>query len=144
MNLLTHIKREREQQRKKQTIRQDIFNHVNGLVRQCGLQENFLDLLDKVEDYLSAKNIRLTRIRVKDPVERPLFSLATKDEYFITMSIIKKVDNPYLKFAHSPQEILLCKPLYLLNPSMDSEKLIRYHFETLYLHERTKIKNTET
>jgi hypothetical protein len=77
---------------------------------------------------------------VKAPLDSPLFSLALKDEYSLTMSIINNVDNPYLKFAHSPEEIIWCKPLYRLNPSMDSEKLMRYHFRTLYLHERAKVK----
>ena len=78
---------------------------------------------------------------MKAPLDCPLFSLASKDEYLLTMSIISKVDNPYLKFSHSPEEIIWCEPLYRLNPSIGSEKLVRYHFETLYLHERAKVKN---
>ena len=141
MNLLTHVKRKRKQQRKKQPIRRDVFNQISGIVRQYSLKKNFLDALDEVEDYLSTKNLKFARIRLKVPVESPLFSLVTKDEYLLTMSIISKVDNPYLKFAHSPEEILLCKPLYRLNSALGPEKLMRYHFETLYLHERAKVKN---
>ena len=76
-------------------------------------------------------------------MESSLFALATKDEYAITMSIIDKVDNAYLKFANSPEEILLCGPLYRLNPSLTNQKLMRYHFETLLLHERAKAFNSE-
>ncbi len=138
MNLLTHIKRERKQQRKKQPIRRDVFNQISDLVRWYGLKENFLDILDKVEDYLSKEDLQYTRVRLKAPMESPLFSLATKDEYALIMSIIDKVNNSYLKFAHSPEEILLCGPLYRLNPTLGPEKLMRYHFETLFLHERAK------
>lgn len=77
-------------------------------------------------------------------MEWPLFSLATEKEYALTMSIISKVDNSYLKFAQSPGEILLCGPLYRLNPSLSPEKLRRYHFETLLLHERAKTENKES
>ena len=76
-------------------------------------------------------------------MESALFALATKDEYALTMSIIGKVDNAYLKFANSPGEILLCGPLYRLNPSLPNQKLMRYHFETLLLHEYAKTTNNE-
>ena len=139
MNLLTHIKRQRKQQRKKQTIRRNVFNQISSIVKQYRLTKNILDILDNLEDYLSKKNLNLNRIRVKEPLDGSLFSLATKDEYFLTMSIIAKIDNPYLKFAQSPEEIIWCGPLYRLNPVMDLEKLTRYHFRTLYLHERAKV-----
>ena len=143
MDLLKDIKRKRAKQKQKRPIERDAFHQISGLVRQYGLEKSFLDALDEVEDYLFTKNFKFARIRLKVPVESSLYSLVTKEEYFLTMSIIKKVDCPYLRFAHSPEEILLCKPLYGLNPSLSPEKLMRYHFETLLLHERTKIKNTE-
>jgi len=143
MDLLKNIKQKRAKQKQKKPFKQNVFNQISGIVRQCRLTKSFLDILDKKEDYLSAKNLNLTRIKVKAPLDSPLFSLATKDQYSLTMSIINKVDNPYLKFAHSPEEIIWCGPLYRLNPSIDSEKLMRYHFETLYLHERAKVKNNE-
>ena len=144
MNLLTHIKSERKQQRKKQSIRRDVFNQISDLVRWYGLKENFLDILDKVEDYLSKEDLQYTRVRLKTPMERSLFSLVTESEYSLTLSIISKVDNSYLQFAESPEEILLCRPLYRLNPSLPTEKLMRYHFETLFLHERAKVENNES
>ncbi len=143
MDLLKDIKQKRAKQRQKKPIKRDVFNQVSGLVRQYGLEKSFLEALDEVEGNLSTKNLKSARIRLKVPVERPLFSLVTKDEYFLTISIIEKVDNPYLTFAHSPDEIIWCGPLYRLNPSIDSEKLIRYHFETIYLHENAKEKNNE-
>lgn len=143
MDLLKDIKRKRAKQRQKKPIKRDAFNQISGLVRQYGLEKSFLDALDEVEDYLFTKNSKFIRIRLKVPVESPIFSLVTKEEYFLTMSIIKKVDSPYLRFAHSAEEVLLCKPLYHLNPSLAPEKLMRYHFETLYLHERAKVKNNE-
>jgi len=144
MDLLNDIKRKRAKQRQKRPIKRDVFNQISTLVRHYGLEKRFLDALDEVEDCLSAKDLKFARIRLKVPVESSLFSLVTKEEYFLTMSIIKKVDCPYLRFAHSPEEILLCKPLYDLNPSLAPERLMRYHFETLLLYESTKIKNNES
>jgi len=143
MDLLKDIKRKRAEQRQKKPIKRDAYNQISGLVRQYGLEKSFLDGIDEVEDYLSKKELKFARIRLKVPVESPLFSLVTKEEYVLTISIIKKVDCPYLRFAHSPEEVLLCKPLYRLNPSLSPERLMRYHFETLLLHERIKIKNNE-
>ena len=138
MDLLKDIKQKRAKQKQKKPFKRNVFNQTSDIVRQYRLTKSFLDILDNVEDYLPSKNLNLTRIRVKVPLESSLFSLAMKDEYLLTMSIINNVDNPYLKFAQSPEEIIWCGPLYRLNPSIDSEKLMRYHFETLYLHECAK------
>jgi len=138
MDLLKDIKQKRAKQKQKKPFRRDVFNQISSIVKQYGLNNDFLSILDNVDDYVSREKLRFPRIKVKTHVEHHLFSLATRDEYTVTMSIISKVNIPYLKFAHSPEEIIWCEPLYRLNPSMDSEKLIRYHFETLYLHERLK------
>ena len=144
MDLLKDIKRKRAKQKQKKPIQRDAFNQISDLVRQYGLEKSFLDALNEVEDGLSTKDLKFARIRLKVPVESSLFSLVTQEEYFLTMSIITKVDSPYLRFAHSPEEVLLCTPLYGLNPSLTPDRLMRYHFETLLLHERTKINNMET
>jgi len=144
MTLQEYIRNERVRQRKKQPIKRDVFNQISDLVRWYGLKENFLDVLDKVEDYLSKEDLQYTRVRLKTPMERSLFSLVTESEYSLTLSIISKVDNTYLQFAESPEEILLCSPLYGLNPTIGPEKLMRYHFETLFLHERASIDNMNT
>ncbi len=136
MVLLKDIKQKREQQRRKQPFSRNVFNQISSIVRQYGLNERFLDVLDNVENYLPEVNLKFTRVRVKTPMESHLFFLANREEYNLTMSIISKIDKSYLKFAHSPEEILLCGPLYSLNPSISSEKLKRYHFATLLLHER--------
>ena len=143
MDLLKNIKQKRDKQRQKKTFRRNVFNQISAIVKRYRLTTGFIDVLDNVEDYLSEKNLNLNRIRVKAPLDSPLFCLASKDEYSLTMSIISEVDNPYLKFANSPEEILLCGPLYRLNPLLTNQKLVRYHFETLLLHERAKAINNE-
>ena len=144
MDLLKHIKHKRAKQKQKKPIRRDVFNQISNIVRQCGLKESFLGLFDNFEKHLTAKNSNIPRIRVKTPLVSPLFSLVDKEAYHLTMSIINTVDNPYLVFAHSPEEILLCKPLYRLNPELSPEKLMRYHFETLFFHERIKRNRMKT
>ena len=51
---------------------------------------------------------------------------------------MSKVNNPYLEFAQSPDEIAISKTLFDLNPSLGADTLARYHFETLLLCERAK------
>jgi len=144
MDLIKDIKQKRARRRRKQPVRRSVFTHISGLVRRHGLGESFLESLDNVDDYLAGENLKFSRVRVKIPMESPLFSLATEDDYIVAMSIISKIDNSYLMFAHSPEEILLCSPLYRLNSSLPPEKLMRYHFETLFLHERAKADNMKT
>ena len=144
MTFLQNIRNERARQRKKNPLKRDVFNQICSLVKQYDLKESFLSVLDNVEEDLSGENLKFNRVKLKTPMESSLFSLATKDEYSLTMSIIGKVDNAYLKFANSPEEILLCGPLYRLNSTLGPEKLMRYHFETLFLHERAKIDHIKT
>ncbi|MDY0042577.1 MAG: hypothetical protein RBS57_19885 [Desulforhabdus sp.] len=68
----------------------------------------------------------------------PLFSLVTQKEYSITVSIMNRVENPYLEFVHAPEEILMSEYLYRLNPSIHPERLMRFHFETLVMYEQRK------
>ena len=41
-------------------------------------------------------------------------------------------DNPYLAFAHSPEEILLARPLWLKHPGLAPELLAGRHFAGLW------------
>ena len=54
------------------------------------------------------------------------------------MTIVSKLDNPYLQFVHSPEEILLSAPLYQANPSFSPRDLMRSDFEALLLCQRAK------
>ena len=138
MSLLQNIRSERSRHRKKQPFVRDTFNQIHGLVRRYGLEERFLTVLENEGDYLSETNLEGRRIREKVPFESPLFSLATAEEYRLATAILSKVDNPYLQFAHSPEEILLSRPLYHLNPALNSEILKCCHFETLLMYEHAK------
>ena len=138
MDLLKHIKNNRTKQRSKKPLRHDAFNRISSIVKQYGLKQSFLDLFDTAEDQPTIKKVNISRVRMKTPLEIPLFSLVGEEEYHLTMSIIDKVDNPYLIFAYSPEEILSCKLLYRLNPELSPETLMRYHFESLILHEHAK------
>lgn len=141
MDLKKDIKRKQAKQRRKQPFKRGVFNQISCIVRTYGLKENFLNILENVEKNPSKMNLNAGRVRMKKPIESPLFSLVTEDEYAITKSIENKVDNAYLMFAHSPEELLWCGPLYRLNSSLTTEKLERYHFETLFLHELAKKEN---
>lgn len=139
MGLLKDIRQQRAKQREKQPIEKDVFNRISTIVKRYGLRQSFMDAFDNIDAYLPKENLAANRVKVKTPLQNSLFSLVTEDEYALTMSIIRCVDNPYLKFATSPEEIVLCTPLYRLNHRLSAEKLMRYHFETLILHERAKI-----
>lgn len=140
MNLLQHIRNERARQRKKKPFKRDIFNQISSIVRRYGLDESFLTVIEGAEDYLSQTNLELHRIREKMPLDPPLFLLVTHEEYRLARAIISKVDNPYLQYAHSPEEIFQSRPLHRLNPTIPAETLMRNHLETLLLYEYSKAK----
>lgn len=136
MDLVRHIKSERAQKRIKQPFRRTLFDRISGLVKEYSLGESFLRSLDNFS--LLRENLKFDHVRAKEPFEPPLFSLSTEEEYRVTMAIINKVNNPYLHFVSSPDEILLSGPLFRRNPFLGPDKLARHHFETLLLDELAK------
>lgn len=138
MNLLQHIKSERIRQGEKQPFEREIYTKISTLVRKYCLGTRFLIKLDDTDDYSAGENLEFLQVKTKRPFEFPLFSLSTQNEHNLTMSIISKVNNPYLTFAHSPEEILLCVPLHQMNPSLRPEKLLRYDYKTLVQYEFAK------
>jgi hypothetical protein len=138
MDLLQNIKSDRVRQRRKQPYRREVFNTVSCMVKGYGLGENFLKLLDQIGDYLSRQGIDWNAVKPKRVFEFPPFSLVSEEEYRLVMTIAGKLDNPYLPFAHSPEEMLLSAPLYEANPALSSEDLLRYDFATLLLCQRAK------
>ena len=138
MDLLEKIKSDRAQSKKKRLFRRTLFDKVNGLVRTYSLEESFLSRLEVPEDYVSEAKVEFAQLRKKKPIEFPLYSLSAEEEYRLTTAIMNKVNNPYLEFAQSPDEIVISKTLFDLNPSLGADTLERYHFETLLLCERAK------
>ncbi|MGD8503881.1 MAG: hypothetical protein PVF76_05690 [Syntrophobacterales bacterium] len=139
MNLLQQIMSDRAQRKKKEPLRPTLFDRVSGLVKEYRLEESFLEKLESPEDFLREKKAEFARVRKKQPFRIPLFSLSEQKEYSLTLAILDKMNNPYLEFAQSPEEIALSKLLFDLNPVLGTDKLERYHFETLLLYERAKI-----
>jgi hypothetical protein len=139
MELLQNIKSERVRQKRKQPYRRGVFNTLVDLVKGHALGEDFLRLLDNPEALPPHKEVATSRVRAKDPFEFSLFPLASREEYEVARAILTRIDNPYLRFAHAPEEILLSGPLHEANPRLRPEELRRYHFETLLRHERCKV-----
>ncbi len=107
MDLLQNIRSDRARQRRKQPHERKVFNTVSCIVKGYGLGENFLRLLNQTEDSLSQKRVEFSEIKAKKVFEFPPFSLLSREEYSVAVTIVGKLDNPYLPFAHSPEEMLL-------------------------------------
>ena len=138
MDLLQNIKSDRIRQRKKQPHKREAFNTISRIVKGYGLSEDFLELLGKTEDYPSRKGMEFAEVKAKKKYEFPPFCLVSKEQYRLAMTIAAQLNNPYLQFARSPEEILLSAPLYEANPSLGLDDLLRYDFETLLLCQRAK------
>ena len=139
MDILEQIKSDRALRKEKKPLRPTLFDRISGLVEEYRLGESFLEKLSSPEDFLLEEKAEFARVRRKQPFRIPLFALAEGEEYVLTLAIIEKIDNPYLEFVQSPEEIALSKLLFELNPALGEDKLESYHFETLLLYERAKI-----
>jgi hypothetical protein len=145
MNLFDHIRHKHTEKREKHPFERELFTQISALVRWYGLDESFLKKLDHFEDDMSVKKMDFIKITTKKPVDFPLFSFSSRDEYDLTRTILRKVNNPYIWFAHCPEEILLSGILYRMNAELPAEALRCYDFETLLRVEYAKmaLKNSE-
>ncbi|UCG11313.1 MAG: hypothetical protein JSU72_12250 [Deltaproteobacteria bacterium] len=138
MDILQHIKSDRARKRRKQAYHPSLFGRINGLVKMYDLDKTFLQKLDNSPDFSLQEQFESARVRVKSDYEPPPFSLATDEQYSLTKAIISRVDNPYIWYANSPDEIFLCGVLFAQNSSLGTNQLERYHFETLLMCEYAK------
>lgn len=141
MPLLQHFKQARA--KPKEPFRRSAFTTVSALVQKHRLDESFLARLQEFslpepEWLLSFKPA------AKPPGAPPPFSLVPEPQYRLTLAILAKADNPYLAFAHSPEELVLSGTLYRLNPHLKPAVLARVHFLTLLASEciRRELRNT--
>jgi hypothetical protein len=135
VDLLRHIRSERAQKKTKQPLSRALFDRINSLVMKYALGETFLERLGNFTDDPLRESVEFDRLKAKAHFEPPLFSLSTQEEYRVSMAIMEKVNNRYLHFVNSPDEILMCGPLFRRNPFLGPDQLARYHFETLLLYE---------
>lgn len=131
-NLLDRIRTERDREKRKWPLERTLFDRVNGLVRAHALDETFVARLAGPAAEALPEDGDLERVKAKEPFVPPLFSLSGEDAYGVTMAILGTVNNPYLPFAASPEEILLCTALYERNPRLGSAALARHHIETCF------------
>lgn len=132
------MRAERARRKTKRPFERTLFDRVSGLVRAHSLGKEFLARLAVADDEPCPEEEGRDRVKSKEPFEAPLFSLSGEEEYRVTMSILDRVSNPYLRFAASPDEILLCGRLFRRNPRLGARLLARVHFESLLLAEGAK------
>lgn len=111
------------------------FSRVGGLVRSYHLGREFCRLLKAMTDEGANRMARDYRSAAKVPYEPPLFFLATAEEFQIIQEILAGLDNPYLRWAHSPEEMLLSQPLWRRRPGLEAQELASRHLAGLFLHD---------
>jgi hypothetical protein len=130
-DLMREIRTMRAGRRRKEPFRPTLYSRVGGLVRRYGLDEAFLRALDSPGGFPRDGPPAAVRPKPKAPYAPPLFFLSTEREHRVTTVILEKVTSPYLAYATSPDEILLCERLFGRAPSLPPETLACHHFETL-------------
>ncbi len=132
MDLLTQFKQARA--KAKEPFVRSPFTVVSALVRLYNLDPGFL---------ANHRNLAIQETewvfshapQAKDTCALPLFSLASAAEYRLIQDILAALGNPYLSYARSPEELLLSRALYRLNPGLEPALLARVHFRTLLARE---------
>jgi hypothetical protein len=132
MDLKESWRRERLRERAKEPFPPSRFSHVGGLVRHYQLGREFCRLLEGMTEAGAEELARNGQSEAKVTYEPPLFFLATPEEYLVIQEILSGLDNPYLRWAHSPEEMLLSQPLWRQRSDLDQEELATRHFAALF------------
>lgn len=132
MDLKDSLRRQRLRGKEKEPWTPSLFSHLGGLVRRHRLGEEFCQLLGQMTGASAEKVARTCHSVPKAPYEPPLFLLATAEEYQVIQNILAGLDNPYLAWACSPEEILLSPTLWKRRPGLDPETLATRHFAALF------------
>ncbi len=133
MGLRDSIRRQRERERTPEVFAPDDFTRVAAILKAFGLDgETFLKRLD--EEPVSRTVARAlgqgwTR---KTPMRFPPFALVAPESFAVLEAVVSRVQSPYLPWAESPEDLLLCRPLYALHPTIAPPRLARYTFAFLY------------
>jgi hypothetical protein len=131
MNLKDSLRQDRARGKVKEPFPPSLFSHVGGLVRRHHLGEDFCRLIDSMTAAAVETLARRFLSEAKPRYEAPLFFLATSAEYPVIQKILACLDNPYLAYAHSPEEILLSATLWQRRPGLDPEIPTSRHFAAL-------------
>ncbi|MCU0574299.1 MAG: hypothetical protein MUC41_15075 [Syntrophobacteraceae bacterium] len=138
MDLTVSIRGDRARQRKKPPRDNQVFNVLGCIVKDYGLKRDFLGRVDGIGDRAGRGAAEVLRIWPKSRLEVPPYVLVSGDEYRLVSEIMERLDNPYLAFARSPEEVLLSATLHARNPTLEDGLLLRRDFETLLLCEEAR------
>ncbi len=110
-----------------------VFNTVCSIVKNYGLKEDFLTMIDNLDHDPGRHPLGELEIRAKQSIEIPPYCMVSVEEYGLVLEIINRLDNPYLSFARSSEEMVFSVRLYKSDPSLDARRLVRHDFRTLLL-----------
>jgi len=131
MDLKDSLRQDRARGKVKEPFSPSLFSHLGGLVRCHHLGEDFCRVVESLTAVACETLARRRLSAAKPRYEAPLFFLATGAEYQVIQKILAALDNPFLAFAHCPEEILLSATLWRRRPGLDPEKLTSRHFAAL-------------
>jgi hypothetical protein len=132
MALLQHLKQARARPRR--PFPRTAFTVVAALVREHKLDDGFLTRI-REDAAQKAEWIWSYEPQPKNLFKPPLFALVAADEFRLIQAILEAVDNPYVPFAHSPDELLASGPLFRLNPDLPPGLLAQAHLRALLARE---------
>jgi hypothetical protein len=133
MDLHKNIKDDRSRRRTKRNREEKVFNAVCSIVEAYGLGNDFLKMLDGFEDGSGRQGAGALVVKAKRPLEIPPYCMVPGEAYGLVLDIMGRLDNPYLPFARSPEEMVLSARLYECDRSIDARQLLRHDFGTLLL-----------
>ena len=131
MDLKDALRQDRARVKVKEPFSPSLFSHTGGLVRLHHLKEDFCRIVESLTAAGAETLARRCLSAAKPRYEAPLFFLATSEEYLVIQKILAGLNNPYLAFAHCPEEILLSATLWQRRPGLDPEVLVSRHFAAL-------------
>jgi hypothetical protein len=133
MGVRDSIRKQREKGKTPEVFQPDAFTRVAAVLMAFRVDgKEFLKRLDEEPASETAACALARGALRKTPVAVPLFALVAPELYAVVETITARVDGPYLGWAESPEDLLLCRPLYAVHPGIPPRLLSRYAYAFLY------------
>ncbi|WP_448382462.1 hypothetical protein [Desulfosoma sp.] len=133
MGVRDSIRKQRQKGKTPEVFQPDAFTRVAAVLMAFGGDEKeFLRRLDEEPASETAARALARGALRKTPVPVPLFALVVPESYAAVETITARVDGPYLAWAESPDDLLLCRALYAVHPKIAPRLLSRYAYAFLY------------
>ncbi|MEJ5348958.1 MAG: hypothetical protein WHS46_09755 [Desulfosoma sp.] len=131
MELRDRLRQRRARNQSEAEFEPDIFTRVVAILDHYGMRAEDLAFHREPIDGIVCRVLTRGEIR-KKKLPPILFGFAHAKSFSAVKDLLDRLESPYLRWAGSPEDLLLSRPLFALHSQLPAHLLSRYSFAFLY------------